>query len=78
MLRVEVKKSLVSDNGKSFNEGMDVAFDYHGCSVICTIKKIHRKKGLIEAVDVNINGHDVVDRTFYLNGIEKIDYVYTD
>lgn len=78
MLKVEVKKSLVSDNGKSFNEGMEVAFDYHDCDVVCTIKKIHRKKGLIEAVDVVVNGHDVVDRTFYLDGIKNIDYTYTD
>lgn len=78
MVSAKVIKKLVSENGYEFSEGSEVYFKYNNDDVICLIKKIHAKKGYIDAVNVCINKKDVEPQKFYLKDISNISFTFLD
>lgn len=78
MIKVNVTKTLVTDDNKKFYEGQDISFKYYGKLYICDIKKIHRKKGYISGVNVLCDNKSVAPRNFYFADMENVGYVYCD
>lgn len=82
--RVKVKKTLHTDNNKTFSVGTDIAFKYKGISYIGEIKKIGKKKLKlinIEITDENKHIHKYSkEMVVLLKDIEpeSCQYVYYD
>lgn len=89
MLHVEIKRELVTDDGKRFSLLSYIAFGIwnketnHLDRVICRIVGISepnykKNNGYIIVDDVEINRGRSNQCVFYFNDMQDINYVYTD
>jgi hypothetical protein len=76
-VKVKINKELISDNGKVFRIGSDIAFDYEGYHYIAEIADIGETS--FTGIKIVINKKDVVGVMWFLfDKIENCNYVSYD
>lgn len=83
MIKVKNQKWIETDDGKIFNIGNDIAFDYYdekigkSIRVICEIMSITENTILGQNVEINKSSHEK-HGLFHINNISNAKYVYYD
>jgi hypothetical protein len=77
-MQVEIKKTLISDDGKRFSKGSDIAFDYEGNHYIANIMEICENSLAINNIECNkeqIRGKEML---VYFDKMSNCNHVYYD